>query len=140
MTARAWELATTAELQNLAAILDFTVACCQQCGIDEENTFAIRLAVDEAVANVIEHAYEGTGGRLALECWSEGSDFFVQVRDWGRPFAPQSVRQPKLSGSLSRRKAGGLGLHMMRRLMDEVRFSFDEDGNALTMVKRNVAS
>lgn len=140
MTARAWELDTTAELQNLTAILDFTVACCRQCEIDEENTLAIRLAVDEAVANVVEHAYEGTGGRLAVQCWSEEHDFFVKVRDWGKPFMPQNVRKPKLSGSLSRRKAGGLGLYMMRRLMDEVRFSFDENGNALVMVKHNVAS
>ena len=140
MTAQPWELATTAGLQNLAAILDFTAACCRQCGVDEENTYSIRLAVDEAVANIVEHAYGGAGGRLAIQCWSEGRDFYVQLRDWGKPFEPQSVRSPKLSGSLSRRKAGGLGLHMMHKLMDEVRFSFDEDGNALVMVKHDVAS
>ncbi len=137
---RAWELQTTAELSNLPAILDFTAGCCRQCGVDEDNVFAIGLAVDEAIANVVEHAYDKAGGKLQVTCRVEGGDFVVEVRDWGKPFAPEDVPEPTLSGSLSERKVGGLGLFMMRKLMDDVRFSFEQDGNVLVMVKRHVVS
>jgi serine/threonine-protein kinase RsbW len=140
MTDVSWQFNTTAEMGNLPAILDFATACCQQGGVDEQSAFQIRLAVDEAVANVIQHAYENSGGRIEVSCWIEGGDFYVQVRDWGRPFAPEAVPQPDLSASLTQRHVGGLGLHFMRKLMDEVRFSFSDEGNDLTMVKRHVAS
>jgi len=60
----------------------------------------------------------------------------IQVHDTGRPFDPRAVRAPDLEAPLERRETGGLGLHFMRSIMDEVRFEFDQDGNRLTMVKR----
>ncbi|GAB4505288.1 MAG: hypothetical protein Fur0043_22830 [Anaerolineales bacterium] len=127
-----------AAFQNLDAIRQFIAEAARRAGFSEKDAYAIQSAVDEASANIIEHAYGGEGkGLIEVECtWSQDA-FKVILRDRGQPFDPASVPEPNLSGDLSRRKVGGLGIYLMRRLMDEVEYrSSPVDGNVLTMVKR----
>jgi len=122
--------------ENLAHIGDWIMEVSQTCGLDEEDAFQVQLAVDEACTNVIEHAYEGQGGPMELQCRREGPDLRVTIRDLGRPFDPSAVRQPDLDAPLRDRQIGGLGLLFMHTLMDQVQFTFDKDeGNTLVMVK-----
>lgn len=122
--------------ESLARIGDWIMEAAQACGLDEDEAFKVQLAVDEACTNVIEHAYEGRGGTIELCCCREGTGIRVRIQDWGQSFDLDAVRQPDLYAPLKDRQVGGLGLHFMRSLMDQVRFSFDQDeGNVLTMVK-----
>jgi serine/threonine-protein kinase RsbW len=132
------ELVISSDLANLPGVLDFVRSRCIAAGMSEDAVFACELATDEACTNVIEHAYrDSQGGPIRISCHLNGDHFVVQLHDHGRPFDPTQVAAPTLSGSLSERDIGGLGLHFMRSLMDEVRFEFDaEAGNTLTMVKR----
>lgn len=136
MTAHAQELHIAADLSNLAAIAEFTAACCERWDVPPQTAFHIQLAVDEAATNVIEHAYADAGGMLHIICRVEDGDFFVEMRDRGRRFDPAAVPAAVVTGPLAGRKTGGLGLHFMRKVMDEVRFQFDEEGNRLLMIKR----
>ena len=70
-----------------------------------------------------------------IECSAQGGLCIVVIRDHGRPFDPGRVPAPDLESPISRRQVGGLGIYLMRRLMDEVRFRFDRNGNELTLVK-----
>jgi len=133
------ELHIEADLANLTTIAEFVSACCDQWRVDESNTYKIQLAIDEAVTNIIEHAYEGKDGEVVLRCWVAEHHFYVQLLDWGRGFDLEDVPQPTITGSLKERRTGGLGLYFMRQLMDEVHFESYEGGNALQMVKHNVA-
>ncbi len=131
------ELVITSDLANLPRVLDFVRARCIAAGLSDDAVFACELATDEACTNVIEHAYRGGGGEIRISCYRNGDHLVVRLHDRGQPFNPAQVMAPALSGSLSEREIGGLGLHFMRSLMDEVRFEFDhEAGNTLTMVKR----
>jgi serine/threonine-protein kinase RsbW len=131
------ELVITSDLANLPRVLDFVRAHCIAAGLSDDAVFACELATDEACTNVIEHAYGGAGGEIRISCSRNDDRFVVRVHDRGQPFNPAEVAAPALSGTLSEREIGGLGLHFMRSLMDEVRFEFDQDdGNTLTMVKR----
>lgn len=130
------EMVIPADFDQLAAVADFLCECCDVWQIDEDTQFAIQLAVDEAVANVIAHAYTGQPGRIHLCCWTANGDFHVELQDQGRAFDPAAVPPPDLTGPLEERREGGLGLHFMRQVMDEVEFDFSPTGNRLHMIKR----
>lgn len=127
----------TADLDALAPISNFIAIATEQAGLDERSAWQVQLAVDEAVTNVIQHAYDqGDPGDLTL-CWHcEGDKFVVLLHDYGRQFDPQQVPSPDISSPLEERQVGGLGIYLIMNLMDEVHFTFDpQDGNLLTMTK-----
>jgi serine/threonine-protein kinase RsbW len=130
-----------ARFDTLAAIGEFVTQAAEAAGLDARAVYAVQLAVDEACSNIIEHAYGGEGrGDIECTCMVNNSGLTVILRDYGRPFDPASMPEPDLCASLEDRQARGLGLYLIRQLMDKVRFEFTADsGNVLTMVKRKEA-
>jgi serine/threonine-protein kinase RsbW len=123
---------------SLSAIIDFVTRAAQSAGLDLPAIHAVQLAVDEACTNIIEHAYGGEGrGEIECCCTITHYSLTVTLCDRGAPFDPGSVPDPDLHSHLENRQEGGLGLFLMRQLMDEIRFQFTpSEGNILTMVKR----
>lgn len=113
------------------------------CGLDQTAVFHIELACDEACTNIIEHAYGGEGRGEIIASWQlKDGSFIIVLHDNGRSFNPDAVPKPSLPSTatedpdLDSVKVGGLGIHFMRQLMDEVLFQFDaKSGNTLTLVK-----
>jgi anti-sigma regulatory factor (Ser/Thr protein kinase) len=102
-------------------------------GWDESESRAITLAVDEALANVIRHAYHGrTDGRVELECRASGDELQFRIQDAGDP--------PDLTRICAREvgcdKIGGLGTHIIRDVMDTVSYKATPEGNQFTASKR----
>jgi serine/threonine-protein kinase RsbW len=124
-------------LADLPAILAFVEHTCEQAGVDPALHFDLQLAVEEACRNVIEHAYEGKGGEFSVMFETRGRDVVITLRDCGRPFDPAQVVEPDMHRPLAERRIGGLGMHLMYQLMDDVQFTFSEAGNTLVMVKRS---
>jgi anti-sigma regulatory factor (Ser/Thr protein kinase) len=131
------ELTVPGHVADLPDVLAFVEAACEGAGVRPDLWFDLQLAVEEACTNVIEHAYDGMGGDLVISFAARGRDVVLTVRDHGRPFAPEEVVAPDISLPLTKRRIGGLGLHLMYSLMDEVHFDFAADGNTLEMVKRD---
>lgn len=130
-------LVVSSDLDQLPRVLDFVRAACEAAGMGEDEIFACELATDEACANIMEHAYDGSAdGEIRVECWTAGQQIFIRLHDTGRPFEPRAVATPVFSDDPQEREIGGLGLHFMRNLMDRVNFDFSETGNTLTMCKR----
>jgi serine/threonine-protein kinase RsbW len=127
-----------ATLDNVPRAMACVREAAQAAGFDESALYEIELAVDEACANVVQHAYgKDETGEMEVSCYLDGSDFVVQVRDWGRAFDPGAVPEPDVNAPLEERSLGGLGLFLIKQFMDDVQFSFDpETGNTLTMVKK----
>lgn len=134
---RKYELKVTSEPENLARIAEFITDSARTLGLGEDEVFAVEMAVDEACANVIEHAYGGEpGGSIEITCALEADRFEVTIHDYGEAFDPEKVPCPDTCCSLEEREVGGLGVYFMKTLMDEVRFEFDSSkGNTLTMTK-----
>jgi anti-sigma regulatory factor (Ser/Thr protein kinase) len=106
-----------------------------QFGI-ETGVFEVQTAVDEACTNIMKYAYSEKGGTITITCEIQGNDFVVTIRDKGKPFDPSSVPQPDLEAALDKRKIGGLGIYLMKKLVDNVNYSFNaEKGNTLVMRK-----
>ncbi len=135
-------LTVRADAANLARIADFircaTAAWCR----DEQESYDIQMAVDEACANIIAYAYASAEeGTIDLEVSCAPEACTITIRDRGVPFDPATVPPPDVEAPLEDRAIGGLGLYLMRRLMDEVAFEFSaEHGNTLRMVKRRLRS
>jgi anti-sigma regulatory factor (Ser/Thr protein kinase) len=128
----------TANFENLDPIRNFVGETAEQAGFSGREVYSIQLAVDEACSNVIEHAYEGIpDGDIEIICDVRPDRMTIVIHDHGREFDMSKVRKPNLSRDLEEREVGGLGVYLIRKLMDEVRFeSSCKTGNYLTMVKR----
>lgn len=125
------------QLDSLGAVTEFFTHAGLAAGFDEQGIYDIQLAVDEAVSNIIEYAYGG-GSDQPIECTYciTKADLTMSLCDYGRPFDPASVPEPNLEADLESRTTGGLGVFIIRQLMDRVLFAFgDPAGNTLTMVK-----
>lgn len=131
-------LIVNSTLDALPQVIDFVRQASLAAGLSENDVFACELATDEACTNIIEHAYGGRDdGLIRVLCWAEHDSFVVQFHDSGAAFDPAKIEEPVLSEDLSDRPLGGLGMHFMRSLMDDVRFDFDRvRGNTLTMTKQ----
>ncbi len=123
------------QLNQLARIGEFVAEAARQMDMDDRDIFAIQMAVDEAATNVMLHGYDEDKGSLRVTCWQRADDFVVEIRDRGRPFDPNAVPEPDLYSPLEERREGGLGIYLMRRMMDQVDFSREGDVNVVCMVR-----
>ena len=102
----------------------------------EETVTQFKMAVDEACANVIEHAYGGQEGhRVEISILIDSERFTVRIRDEGEPFNRATYQEPDLFKLTKNRKQGGLGVHIMRRLMDRVEYRTRGKTNEVLLTK-----
>jgi serine/threonine-protein kinase RsbW len=128
-----------AKFEFLDEIRDFVGDIARKGGFSDKEVYNIQLATDEAASNIIEHAYEGiSDGMLELMCGVQGDSIKIVLTDHGEPFDPSDIPMPDLKADLSERKIGGLGIFLMRKLMDEVHYESHprKNSNTLVMVKR----
>ncbi len=127
----------TARMDDLPALLAFVARECDRAGVGDSDAFDIRLAAEEAFTNIIRHGYppsEPGPVRCALDA---GDDrITVTFTDQAPHFDPLEAPTPDLDAALEERTEGGLGVHLIRQLMDEVEHRESPGrGNVLTLVK-----
>jgi anti-sigma regulatory factor (Ser/Thr protein kinase) len=128
-----------AKFEYLDEIREFVGHIARSGGFSDKDVYNIQLASDEAASNIIEHSYEGVSdGILEISCGLQDSVITIILVDHGESFDPSDVPMPNLKADLSERKIGGLGLFLMRKLMDEVHYEADSKNNrnTLTLTKR----
>jgi serine/threonine-protein kinase RsbW len=127
-----------AKFEFLDEIREFVGEVARKGGFSDKDVYNIQLAADEAASNMIEHSYENIpDGVIDLSCGMEGEQIRIILTDYGEPFDPSIIPLPDLKADLSDRKIGGLGIFLMRKLMDEVHYEPRADkSNVLTMIKR----
>ena len=132
---------------EIKKICAFVIEGAEQAGLNESAVFHIELACDEACTNIIEHAYGGEDLGDIIVSWQIADDNFqITLQDNGRIFNPANVPNPASPTenesdsdeiNYEELQIGGLGLHFMRNLMDDVVFEFDEEsGNRLILTKQ----
>ena len=126
----------SSELSQLAAMREFVGEACRQewdTPADEAPLLELQLALTEAAANVIRHAYQGQAGQ-AIELLAEATADRIRLTLYhhGLPMDPQAVPPPEFDGS----REGGFGVYMMDRLADQVTHFREADGrSAVRLVK-----
>jgi anti-sigma regulatory factor (Ser/Thr protein kinase) len=102
-------------------------------GWDEAETGIIALAVDEALANVMRHAYHGRiDGRIEFECHAAGDELQFRLQDSGDPPDPAKICAREVGCD----KIGGLGTHIIRDVMDTLSYQATPEGNCFLATKR----
>jgi anti-sigma regulatory factor (Ser/Thr protein kinase) len=107
----------------------------RQQGFDQKRIKEIELATEEVIANILNYAYRDVIGDIEITCKTENNEkFIIEIVDSGIPFNPLTVDDPDIRADLSERKVGGLGVFLMRKLMDDVHYRRDENKNMLTLI------
>jgi serine/threonine-protein kinase RsbW len=106
-------------------------------GLGTETVGEIRLALEEVISNICRYGYpENCPGRLEVAFRLAGGALRIEIRDDGRPFNPLAeAPEPDLSRPFEEREIGGLGVFLVRRLMDRVNYGFEDGRNVFTMEK-----
>lgn len=113
----------------------FITEICNQLGCQSENAYHVKTALDEALTNIVRHARNDSKGTIKIRIQSTGEKVTVSLKDWGKPFAPGSVKRKSLDELVETKREGGLGLLTMERVMDKVTYRRKKNYNELTMVK-----
>lgn len=105
-------------------------------GFIDDDINKITIAVDEACTNIIKHGYNySPHHEIDVEVVRNGQQFEILISDKGKQFDPGSVETPDMKEYLTHFRRGGLGLYLMKRIMDKVEFDFNRDRNTLRMIK-----
>jgi serine/threonine-protein kinase RsbW len=105
----------------------------------DEEILDTQLAVEEAVTNVIMHGYRREAGKILITCRTTRGRVEVQIEDTAPPFDPLSIPEPDITGEIEDRKIGGLGFFLIRRVMDDVVYRYEDGKNILVMIKKKRA-
>ena len=125
-----------ATLANLERMIGFTISFAETQGFDKEVLGQIRLACEEALVNVIKYAYPGGEGTVEISCDNAADGGIeIEISDAGIPFNPLSLPAPDTTLAIEQRKIGGLGIFMIRKIMNDVKYRRDNGRNILTLTK-----
>lgn len=109
--------------ENLSQIRDFVNSSASEVNVPADIVENIILAVDEACTNIIKHAYKySPDGEILIKIKPSSSKFVVSIIDNGISFEPETIPEPDLQKYYRQRRVGGLGVYLMRTLMDEVKY------------------
>lgn len=124
-----------AKLENLSQIADFTMNNMIEMGLGEREAFQVQLVVDEITSNIIIHGYKHQTGPIQIQCFTENSEVFIIIEDEGEPFNPLDADEADITSHLEQRKPGGLGIHFMKTMMDDMHYEFKDGKNRLQLIK-----
>jgi len=126
-----------ADLMNLSKARDFIARKAKEAGASESDITKIEISCDEWNANIIEHSLGSSSGKgFTIECRKEGNKFIVVYEHEGERFNPIEQEIVDIDEHFSESKERGLGLFIMREMMDEIHYEYiDNRINRLTLVK-----
>ncbi len=125
------------DIEEVPQLAEFVTETCNAIGIDESTTMSFNLALEEAVVNVMSYAYpHNTKGLISIEAMANDSKLKFVISDNGVPFDPTLVPEVDTTLSAEERSVGGLGIFMVRKLMDSVNYERVGGFNVLTLRKK----
>lgn len=126
-----------AVLQALPQGVAFVADCATAAGFAPARVAEIELAVGEALTNICAYAYADGEGEVEVQCThGAGPSLYIDIVDRGVPFDPLSVPPPDLLAEPAERTTGGLGIFLLRSMVDETTYRRDRDCNILHLVIR----
>lgn len=133
---RSFELTLKAEISEIPRVSAALENVMQGHSFSNEEILDAQLAVEEAVTNIIMHGYEGHAGEIHITCHATRGIIEIQIEDTAPLFNPLSVPDPDFTPDIQDRRLGGLGIFLIRRVMDDVMYRNDQGKNILVLIKR----
>lgn len=124
-------------LSELERLYEIVRQCAEGHQLSEIEIHAINLALEEIVTNVIEHGYADKDQHsIVIRISIQEEKVIAEVEDDARPFNPLLVPEPDVSTPLHDRPIGGLGIHIVRNIMDDLDYVNKEGKNCIRLIKR----
>ena len=121
-----YQLKIPSQTDNLEIIRGLVAKVATKVGFNNDDISKIELAVDEACANVIKHAYDKDSNKfIEIVIQIDYQKLMIIVTDRGRGFRPENVKLPNMNDYLEEMRVGGLGIYLMETLMDKVDFEIN---------------
>ncbi|MCL2218966.1 MAG: ATP-binding protein [Chitinispirillia bacterium] len=132
------ELLIDAKLENLDAVLDFIAERLDavQCPVKQQMRIAI--VVEEVYVNIARYAYAFGTGPAVVRAAALANDLTIEFEDEGKPYNPLEREDPDITLPAEERKIGGLGIYMVKHMMDTVEYRRERNRNILTIRKKLV--
>lgn len=134
---QAAEQCFTASIENIPQMVAFVADTTVGLGVHRKRVMHLELATEEAVTNICSYAYEVPPGELCIRICRTDRGVQVDLIDNGVPFDPLDMEAPDLQAELENREIGGLGIFLIRRLLDEVHYSRRDSRNILSLVVKH---
>ena len=128
------DITAPARMESLAELVTSVTESALQWGLAGEGLFAVELATEEAMVNVCNYAYRHGEGKIRLRCMEDGDRFVIEVTDWGVPFDATALPAPNLT--LEKRPIGGLGIYLIKKMTDEMKYTREDGRNVLRLFIR----
>lgn len=124
------------DVQEVPQLATFVEEVCESHGVDMMTTMQLNLALEEAVVNVMTYGYpEGTKGYVDISVQSESDSLTFVISDSGQPFDPTTKGDVDTTLPAEQRSIGGLGIHLVKQLMDSIQYEYKDGHNTLTLKK-----
>jgi anti-sigma regulatory factor (Ser/Thr protein kinase) len=124
-----------AEVRRIPEMVSFVSKQALAAGIARNRIFNLELAVEEVFANICCYAYaDGGAGQISISLNRDGQRLQMVIEDEGREFDPLQVPAPDLTVGLQQRKIGGLGIFLLRRMVDKIDYERKANSNQLRLV------
>ena len=126
------------KIEQVPKACNWVVEVAEQMGLGMRDVNQVELAVDEAVTNIIEHAYGGAATNKGIDIIinASGAHFEVTIVDEGPKFDPLNATNPDPAAVLDDRKIGGWGVFFIKKVMDGVDYKYAANRNHLIMTKK----
>lgn len=135
------QIRLSAQMRSLEPFLQFVSSCARRHGFPIKRIHEMEVSVEEALVNIFHYGYTEKSGDVEVSCRIDDPlRFIIEIRDQGIPFDLLSVQPPALDEDIDQRRIGGLGIHMIRKLVDEVKYRRDGKYNIMTFIFRKKAS
>jgi serine/threonine-protein kinase RsbW len=127
-----------AKIENMEILVHFISDVARKFGFSGKRVKEIELATEEALVNIINYAYPDHSGDIKVTCTQDKSKAFViKIEDNGIAFDILSLKDPDISAGIFEREVGGLGVFLIRKLMDKVQYQRKNKKNILELVVHN---
>lgn len=131
-----YSLKVNASTRHLAKVRGFVEKYAGKFGFDEKTISDIRLAVDEACTNIIKHAYQFDESKnVEIKLGFKDNRIWISLIDRGDTFNPELYSKPDIQKQMKNKKRGGVGVFLIRQLMDEVEYLKRDNKNEIRMYK-----
>ena len=129
-------LCVLSDLSELLHIREFVRQKAEDFGFGEEEAYKISLAVDEACSNLIRYAYNFAKDKeICINIESNENQFIVNILDTGEPFNPLVIPETDMKEYFEKFKRGGLGIQIMRKVMDEIAYTPSHGGDTFNSLR-----
>jgi serine/threonine-protein kinase RsbW len=123
-----------ARIENLESFIKVAASYATELGFKQKRIKEIELAVEETLVNICNHAYQGGEGHVEMVCSDEGGLFIIDILDDGIPFNILTLPEPDVTAGIKEDKIGGLGVLLIKKLMDDVQYRREADKNRLSLI------